>query len=61
MYRTLFSKYLFSFLIVFTIIGCSNKNYAWQDIKHVQSSSEQLKTGDILIKNKVLTDPLSWL
>ncbi|MGL5982058.1 MAG: YiiX/YebB-like N1pC/P60 family cysteine hydrolase [Cetobacterium sp.] len=54
-------KLLFSFLIFITIIGCSNNGYVWQDIKHVQSSSNQLQTGDIIIKNKVLTDPLSWL
>ncbi|MGL4867412.1 MAG: hypothetical protein ACRC4S_01965, partial [Cetobacterium sp.] len=51
----------FSFLFLFTIIGCSNKNYIWQDSQAAIFNSYKLQQGDIIIKNKLFLDPLSWL
>ncbi|MCQ8211101.1 YiiX/YebB-like N1pC/P60 family cysteine hydrolase [Cetobacterium somerae] len=52
--------YLFVFLL-FMIIGCSNTNYKWQSTQTAISNSYKLQTGDIIVKDKLITDPMSWL
>ncbi|MGL4946532.1 MAG: YiiX/YebB-like N1pC/P60 family cysteine hydrolase [Cetobacterium sp.] len=54
---------LFSFLFLFTIIGCSNNSdkYIWQNSQTAIFNSHKLQQGDIIIKNKLFSDPLSWL
>lgn len=54
-------KKLGLFFIVITIIGCSNKSYTWQPTQNAINNSSSLKVGDIIIKDKLVTDPISWL
>ncbi|MGL5355095.1 MAG: YiiX/YebB-like N1pC/P60 family cysteine hydrolase [Cetobacterium sp.] len=61
MLKLLLIRLLFSFLVFINIIGCSNNGYVWQDSQSVIQHSELLQTGDIILKNKMITDPLSWL
>lgn len=52
--------YIFSFIF---FIGCSNtniKNNDWKDSKSTIYYMDKLQTGDIIIKNKVFTSPLTW-
>lgn len=55
-----FKKNIFLFLF-FLIIGCSSYDYKWQSTEVATINSFKLKTGDIIIKDKLLSDPLSWL
>lgn len=43
------------------IIGCSNSNRIWQESDVAIQNSRKLQTGDIIIKNKLIEDPVSWL
>ncbi|MGL5990025.1 YiiX/YebB-like N1pC/P60 family cysteine hydrolase [Cetobacterium sp.] len=54
-------RFLFLFLIFLSVIGCSNSRYLWQDSQSIIHNSNKLQVGDIILKNKVITDPLSWL
>jgi hypothetical protein len=47
-------------ILVFT--SCANipKEREWQDITVVRNDRRKLQVGDIIIKNKILTEPLSW-
>lgn len=51
---------LFVFLL-YMIIGCSNNRYSWQPTDVAIANSYKLQTGDIIIKDKLITDPISWL
>ena len=48
------------FLSVFT--SCANipPEKTWQDIKVVRDGRRKLEIGDIIIKDKIAKDPLSW-
>ena len=43
------------------IIGCSSNPHKWESTQVAINNSYKLKTGDIIIKDKLITDPLSWL
>ncbi|MGL5278419.1 MAG: YiiX/YebB-like N1pC/P60 family cysteine hydrolase [Cetobacterium sp.] len=57
-----FIKKIFSFVfLLLMIIGCSNNPYKWESTQVAINNSYKLQTGDIIIKNKLVTDPISWL
>ncbi|MGL5351535.1 MAG: YiiX/YebB-like N1pC/P60 family cysteine hydrolase [Cetobacterium sp.] len=56
-----FKKDFFFLFLVYAIIGCSSSEYRWQSSQLAINNSYKLKTGDIIVKDKLLTDPLSWL
>jgi uncharacterized protein YycO len=43
------------------IIGCSNNSRKWQTTQSAINNSFKLQTGDIIVKDKLITDPISWL
>lgn len=54
-------KMFFMFFLLFMIIGCSNNHYKWESTQVAINNSYKLQTGDIIIKDKLITDPISWL
>lgn len=55
------NKLFFFTLLLITVIGCSNNTYKWESTQTAISNSYKLQTGDIIIKDKLITDPISWL
>ena len=51
---------LSSFLFIF--VSCTNIpiNRKWQDIRTVRSNRKELRVGDIIIKNKLVKNPMGW-
>lgn len=49
-------------LLVLLLTGCSNidRKLEWRDSKQSISYVDKLKTGDIIIKNKVWYSPITW-
>ena len=47
---------------LFIFISCTRipVKREWQDIQKVRNRTEKLNVGDIIIKNKVVKDPLGW-
>ena len=57
-----FIKKIVSFIfLLFMIIGCSGNPYRWEPTQVAINNSYKLQTGDIIIKDKLITDPVSWL
>lgn len=57
-----FIKKIFFFIsLLLMIIGCSSNPYKWKSTQVAINNSYKLQTGDIIIKNKLITDPISWL
>lgn len=60
--RNKFIKFciLSSFLFIF--VSCTNIpiNRKWQDIRTVRSNRKELRVGDIIIKNKLVKNPMGW-
>lgn len=52
---------LFLIFLLFMIIGCSDNSYRWEPTQIAIHNSYKLQTGDIIIKDKLITDPMSWL
>ncbi|MCJ8342063.1 MAG: hypothetical protein MJH09_04305 [Cetobacterium sp.] len=55
-------KRIICIFILIIIGGCATipKKIVWQDAQEVQAHSYKLRTGDIIIKNKVWNEPISW-
>jgi len=51
---------LFCFLFIFTSCARIPVEREWQDIKKVRNRVTKLEVGDIIVKNKVIKDPLGW-
>ncbi|MGL5176213.1 MAG: hypothetical protein ACRC7F_07635 [Cetobacterium sp.] len=56
-----FKKYFFFLFLLYLIIGCSSLERNWQPTQTAINNSFKLQTGDIIIKDKLFSDPLSWL
>ncbi|WP_298065783.1 hypothetical protein [uncultured Cetobacterium sp.] len=57
-----FIKKIVSYVfLLLMIIGCSNNHYKWESTQTAINNSFKLQTGDIIIKDKLITDPVSWL
>ncbi|MGL4786401.1 MAG: hypothetical protein ACRC2Q_05880, partial [Cetobacterium sp.] len=54
-------KIVFYVFLLLMIIGCSNNPYKWESTQTAINNSFKLQTGDIIIKDKLITDPVSWL
>ena len=59
-------RYLVGIFLILSFVSCSNLNLEkkeknqWVDSREWIINAEKLKIGDILIKQKVLTNPMSW-
>ncbi|MEG0299999.1 hypothetical protein [Cetobacterium sp.] len=43
------------------IIGCSNNTRKWYPTKTAIYNSSSFQVGDIIVKDKLITDPISWM
>ncbi|MCS5420406.1 MULTISPECIES: hypothetical protein [Psychrilyobacter] len=50
----------FGFLLIFTSCASIPVEREWQDIIRVRYRTEKLEVGDIIVKNKIVKDPLGW-
>ena len=55
-------KMFLNILICVVFIGCFNldRNTEWKDSRKIANSMEKLRIGDIIIKKRILTSPVSW-
>ncbi|MBC2851919.1 hypothetical protein H5J22_10975 [Cetobacterium sp. 8H] len=53
-------KILYYFIILM-IIGCSNNTRKWYPTKTAIFNSSSFQVGDIIVKDKLITDPISWM
>ena len=55
-------KKLLWIIFIFFLGGCATvpKKIIWQDATEVAMNSFKLKTGDIIVKNKLWNEPISW-
>ena len=51
---------LFCFLFIFTFCAKIPVKRKWQDVKRVRCDRKKLEIGDIIIKDKMMEDPLGW-
>ncbi len=60
--KKLYKKLILLIGIILFFTSCANvpKEREWQPIKYVRDRNNELQVGDIIIKNKILTEPLSW-
>lgn len=56
-----FKKTFFFLFLLYMIIGCSSNPYKWESTQKAIYNSYKLQTGDIIIKDKLIDDPVSWL
>ncbi len=48
--------------VLLSVLNCASadKNYKWENSLSASDKQNNFKTGDIIIKNKIIKDPKSW-
>ena len=54
-------KFFKIFIFSIFFIGCSSSPYKWHNTEEAIKSSQKFQTGDIIIKDKLFKDPITWL
>lgn len=57
------NKFLAYMIFLLSLTGCTTleRELHWQDTKDVIKNSYKLQTGDIIVKNKLWNEPISWV